>query len=238
MSTAKRIVVEMNFSLCTNFSPEFKWSKIRSHFKSKKTNIVETVTNDLIALIHDQYVDNKYIDSHILNKLIQITGSEYGFIGYIDGDILQTTSITNIAWNKASFDFFKSNMNHNLQFPISRRVFFGESILDKKPIFVNKYKISRNILPPGHPLIKRFLGFPVTSGDRVMYFVGLCNKLSNYNKSDLGMVKKVMGVHSLTSVIELKRDRSSPSPDLTHHPNNEENVQDYFNYKDTQSTHQ
>lgn len=197
----------MNFSLCVNFSPKFEWFK--DAFKSKKNGLVEAVTNDLVSLIKDKNVDNVYIDSHILNKLIQITGSEYGFIGYIDGDTLQTTCITNIAWNESSFEFFSKNVDSNLEFPIKRSVFFGQSILDKVPIIVNRYDESRRILPPGHPIIKRFIGYPVISGDCVKYFVGLCNKFEKYKKSDISMVRQIMGVHSLTSVIDLKRDRFS-----------------------------
>jgi uncharacterized membrane protein YgcG len=197
----------MNFSLCVNFSPKFEWFK--DAFKSKKKGLVEAVTNDLVSLIKDKNVDNVYIDSHILNKLIQITGSEYGFIGYIEGDKLQMTCITNIAWNESSFEFFSTNINSNLEFPITRRVFFGQSILDKVPIIVNKYNESRRILPPGHPIIKRFIGYPVTSCDCVKYFVGLCNKFEKYKQSDISMVRQIMGVHSLTSIIDLKRDRFS-----------------------------
>lgn len=49
----------------------------------------------------------------------------------------------------------------------------------------------------------------MTSGDCVKYFVGLCNKFEKYKQSDISMVRQIMGVHSLTSIIDLKRDRFS-----------------------------
>ena len=182
----------MNFgiTLCNNLD----CSKLK-FYKTKKDLTLE-VCKDLIDLINDKYVDNNYLDRHILNKCIQITNSEYGFIGKVENNKLYTKSITNIAWNDASYEFYIQNKNHDMIFDIDKTV-FGCSINEKSAKIINKYDNSRNILPKGHPKIKRFMGVPLLNKEKVIYFVGLCNKLKNYNRGDIKNINKILNVSSL-----------------------------------------
>jgi hypothetical protein len=41
------------------------------------------IMKDINLLLSDQNFDKNYICNHILNKLVQITNSEYGFLGKI-----------------------------------------------------------------------------------------------------------------------------------------------------------
>lgn len=184
----------MNVTLCNECTPNFNLNKIL--FCKSKKNLTLSLCNDLIKLIDDKDVDNAYIDRHILNKIIQITHSEYGFIGEVKGDKLYTKSITNIAWNNTSNDFYHQNKDHELVFDTDKTI-FGCSIKNSKPIIVNKYDYTRDVLPPGHPRVRRFLGFPLVKQGEIKYFVGVCNKLTKFNKSDIKSIKKILDVGSL-----------------------------------------
>ena len=179
------------------FCNTFQLPKISFKRNTKKTSLTLEVCEDLISLINDEYFDNVYLDSHILNKCIQITGSEYGFCGKIVGnEELHTKSITNIAWNESSFDFYKNNSNSPLIFKLNNTI-FGCSVEEQKPSIINKYDYNRKVLPKGHPKIKRFCGVPLLIKGDVVYFIGLCNKLTNFEKSDVKAVEEILKVYSL-----------------------------------------
>ena len=180
----------MSFTLCNSFTVDLN---IKNLFKNKKNNLTLEVCNDLIDLINDEHVDNNYIDRHILNKIIQITNSEYGFIGKVIGDKLHTKAITNIAWDEASYKFYMKNREHNMVFDTDKTI-FGCSVKEKKPKIFNKYDNNRKVLPKGHPRIKRFMGVPLINKGNVIYFVGVCNKLTNYNKTDVKNIQKILDV--------------------------------------------
>jgi len=183
----------MSFSLCSNLTIDFN---IKNLFKKSKRNLTLEICNDLIDLVNDTYVDNNYIDRHILNKIIQITNSEYGFIGKVIGDKIHTKAITNIAWNMTSNEFYHNNRQHNMVFDTDKTI-FGCSVKQKSPKIFNKYDNKRKILPKGHPKIKRFMGVPLLNKGEVIYFVGVCNKLTNYNKKDIINIQKILSVVSL-----------------------------------------
>lgn len=194
----------MNFALCTNF---FSFDILKIFFKCSKKNIIkkspiEEVVEEINELIENKDFDNEFLFCHILNKCIQITGSEYGFMGEImfdsehDQHYLQTYSITNIAWNHSSSQFFRKYIDNDLKFFNLRNTLFGKPFYTKKPNIVNSYDINRDILPSGHPKIKRFLGVPLVIQDKPIYIIGLCNKRSNYTKKDVKMIEKILSLAS------------------------------------------
>lgn len=186
--------MSLNLTLCNSCQPNLLF-KNNNLFKSKK-NLTLEICNDLMELMNDENVDNNYIDRHVLNKIIQISKSEYGFIGKIKENKLYAKSITNIAWNASSEEFYHNNRQHNMVFDLNKTI-FGCSIHEKKPYLINRYDNKRNILPKGHPKIKRFCGVPLIRKNKVLYFVGVCNKLKNYNKSDIKSIKQILNVFSL-----------------------------------------
>lgn len=194
----------MNFALCTNF---LTFDIFKVFFRCGRKSIVkkspvEEVIEEINELIENKEFDNEFLFCHILNKCIQITGSEYGFVGEIMYDskinthYLQTYSITNIAWNYSSAQFFRKYMDNDLKFTNLRNTLFGKPFYTQKPNIVNSYDINRNILPPGHPAIKRFLCVPLVIKGKTVYIIGLCNKRSNYTKKNSKMVEKVLGLAS------------------------------------------
>lgn len=70
----------------------------------------------------------------MLQVLLQVTNSEYGFIGEVlhDGqqEYLKTHAITNIAWNEQTKTFFEENAPNGLEFQ-NLKTLFGRVITDK-----------------------------------------------------------------------------------------------------------
>jgi len=169
--------------------------------KPKQKALLEEILKDINNLINNDEFDNQFLSTHLLNKCVQITKSEYGFLGMIkkkphtDEKYLKTLAITNIAWNLSSFEFFKKFIQHDLCFYNLHQTIFGCSILNQKATIINKYDTQRGVLPKGHPPVKRFLGVPIIKNGTVIAFIGLCNKLYDYSKKkDLNSIKEIMDI--------------------------------------------
>jgi len=187
--------MNINITFCGQLCETFN---IQNVFRRNKLKL-ETIIKDINTLLGDENFDKRHICVHILNKLIQITQSEYGFIGRIlfeNGNyVLYTYAITNIAWNAASHQFFMDYCNRSLKFE-NMETLFGESIVSGKYTIVNRYDSSRNVLPKGHPRVKRFMGVPMLFGTERICFLGVCNKLSKYTKKDVNNVRYIMNLLS------------------------------------------
>ncbi len=208
------MVLDVNLTLfenldCTNI--------FKNPFRKQpnKNDKVKEIIKDINILLENPEFNREYLCNHLLNKSCQLTGSEYGFIGVIRDaknrdpetntivceQYLKTLAITNIAWNASSFQFYKQFVNDTFEFTNLPKTIFGVSILNKKTKIINKYDTSRDVLPPGHPTIKRFLGVPIVINGQTMLYVGMCNKLGDYTKKDGKMIEKVLNIVAVTFYI-------------------------------------
>ncbi len=214
----------MNFSLCGSLCENLfltitcgnKKKKEKKEKKEKNGSMqnlnrnVRNIILDINALLVGPDFDRSYICNHILNKLIQITGSEYGFIGKIveeDGKpVLYTYAITNIAWNAASRKFFLDYENSTLRFD-NMNTLFGKVITSGEYKIVNEYDSTRCVQPIGHPFTKRFMGVPSLMGGKPVALLGVCNKLTKYTKKDVVNVSTTLDLLSYL-FIDLKPSSS------------------------------
>ncbi len=123
----------------------------------------------------------------LLDILLSITESEYGFIGEIfnkdDGaPFLKTHSITNIAWNeetRALYDKYTAEQGmefHNL------KTLFGQVMVTRKPVVSNDPANDPRSggLPPGHPAMTSFMGLPLFFNGQMVGMIGAANNPSGY----------------------------------------------------------
>ncbi|MCW6036542.1 PAS domain S-box protein [Spirulina subsalsa FACHB-351] len=138
----------------------------------------------------------------LLDGLLELTNSEYGFIGEIlfrgDGiahmeenflkirgvPYLQTHSITNIAWDTATEQFYQDNYEKGMEFS-NLQTLFGAVILTGKPVIANHAITDprRGGIPTGHPPLEAFLGIPFFKGPELIGMVGIANRPGGYNES-------------------------------------------------------
>ncbi|TFH71701.1 PAS domain S-box protein [Gammaproteobacteria bacterium LSUCC0112] len=123
----------------------------------------------------------------MLSHLLQMTSSEYGFIGEIlkdeNGDpFLKSHALTNIAWNEATRKLYEDNIKTGLSFT-NLRSLFGHVMTSGKAVMSNQpYSDPRRAgLPPGHPPLNAFLGLPIYSGHDLVGMIGIANRPGGYN---------------------------------------------------------
>jgi hypothetical protein len=122
---------------------------------------------DIIAKVQRAFFSSespKVVFGLLLQALLDLTESEYGFIGEVqyedDGTMfLQTHAITNIAWNQATQQFYQENIESGLKF-FNLHSLFGTVMTTKEPVISNDPKSDPRAcqVPEGHPPLNHFLG--------------------------------------------------------------------------------
>lgn len=131
----------------------------------------------------------RLVYSSLLETILELTHSEYGFIGDIqqekDGTpYLQTRAYTNIAWDEGSRKLLDSNPSGGVRF-YNMDNLIGAVIKTQKPVISNQpHRDSRSKgVPKGHPPLRHFLGIPFfdKEGD-FLGVVGVANKEGDTRK--------------------------------------------------------
>jgi PAS domain S-box-containing protein len=133
-------------------------------------------------------VDSRELYDGLLENLLDITDSEYGFIGELlydpDGTpYLKTHAITNIAWNQETLKFYEENAPQGLEFR-NLKTLFGTVITRAEAVISNDpdNDIRAGGRPEGHPPLNAFLGLPFFSGKEFIGMVGIANRPGGYDE--------------------------------------------------------
>ncbi len=151
------------------------------------------LTNKLLQAItkaQSEFIANadpRILFDGLLENLLEITESEYGFIGEVlrdpdDTPYLKTYALTNIAWNDETRKFYAENAPGGLEFR-NLKTLFGEVMTTEKPVISNDPNNDPRAggRPEGHPPLNAFLGLPFFSGKTFIGMVGMANRPGGYN---------------------------------------------------------
>lgn len=161
------------------------WDKTRALDDAQQLgNIIVRAQSHFIA--HEN--SNKAFDN-LLADILELTSSEYGFIGEVlrtaDGTpYLRTSAITNIAWDETSRRFFEEESPTGMEFT-NLRSLFGAVMTSCAPVIANEPATDprRSGLPDGHPALDAFLGIPIHYGTELVAILGLANRPGGYDES-------------------------------------------------------
>lgn len=144
----------------------------------------------VIADAQGQFItetDRRRAFDKLLNDVLKLTLSEYGFIGEVLHDnkgapYLKTYAITNIAWNADTNAFYKANAPKGLEF-YNLKTLFGAALTTGEVVIANTPYSDprRGGLPDGHPALNAFLGLPIHHGDKLVAMLGLANRPNGYD---------------------------------------------------------
>ncbi|SHK12119.1 diguanylate cyclase (GGDEF) domain-containing protein [Marinobacter antarcticus] len=147
--------------------------------------------------------------AQMLNDLLALTGSQFGFIGEVLHEnngtpFLRVGAITNIAWSPETQALYQEVERRGMVFDQL------DNILGK-PMVTGEIIISNNLatdprrggLPAGHPPIHTYIGIPVFSGHTHVGLIGLANRAEGYTRKladELAPLSQTLG-----NLIERKR---------------------------------
>lgn len=131
------------------------------------------------------------IAEHSMEKAIQLTQSNLGFVAFANED---ETVLTMHAWSHRVMDECRIK-DKPLVFPIESTGLWGEAVRQHKPIVVNDYPAENPLekgYPEGHVALHRVMSVPIFDNDRIVVVAGLANKAQHYNHSDVQQLTLLM----------------------------------------------
>ena len=136
--------------------------------------------------------------SGLLQRLLALTHSEYGFIGEVlqsaDGQpYLKIYAITDIAWDAASKAHLAEMAPKGMEFT-NLRTLIGAALTTGEPVFANQPATDprRGGLPPGHPSLDAFLGIPLHHEGAMVGLIGLANRPGGYERPLLDLLRPLL----------------------------------------------
>lgn len=150
-----------------------------------KENLFKAITQAQNSFLAEE--DTGKIFDHLLVALLELTGSEYGYIGEVfemyDGTrFLKTHAISNIAWNKETRQFYEENAPEGLEFR-NLNSLFGHVLTEEDVVIANEPGSDPRAggLPEGHPPLNAYLGLPFFTSGRLVGSAGISNRSGGYN---------------------------------------------------------
>lgn len=163
----------------------------RAAARSKTKPTIESLLLTAITRAQSQFVlsrDARTVFDGMLEALLNLTASEYGFIGEVfhddDGSpFLKTHAITNIAWNEETQQLYDENIEQGLEFR-NLNTLFGSVITTGSVVIANDPANDRRRggVPKGHPPLNTFLGLPFYHRDTLIGMVGIANREEGYEQ--------------------------------------------------------
>ena len=133
-------------------------------------------------------IEQEQLYESLLSSFIDLSESEYGFIGEIlpgpDGKpVLRIHAVTNMAWNEETRALYEEHRRSGMTFANLDNL-FGEVIRGGKMVIANDPENDerRGGLPPGHPALQAFMGIPVHFGDKLVGMIGVANREGGYDE--------------------------------------------------------
>lgn len=129
---------------------------------------------------------------------MDLTESEYGFIGEVLGDdegalYLRTFAITDVSWNDETRGLYENRQSEGMEFR-NHDTLFGAVLKSGEPVIANDPERDprRGGLPDGHPPLTAFLGVPLYLGDQLVGMFGIGNRAQGYDDELLTALEPVI----------------------------------------------
>ncbi len=162
----------------------------------------ESRLRSLVALLqHRARTTQEFLD-YALDEAIKLTDSTIGYI-YLYSE--SRTELTLNTWSKGVLDECDVvDMQTTCQ--LDKTGIWGEAIRQRKSIVINDFLAEHPLkkgTPPGHVKIKNFLTIPIFNEDQIVAVVGVANKTTDYDESDVLQLTLLMD--AVWKVTERKR---------------------------------
>lgn len=139
-----------------------------------------------------------HIFQALLDEILSLTDSEYGFIGQVcytsAGQIyLKTYAITDISWNEDTRAFYEEKKDEGLEF-FNLETLFGHTLKTAETVISNDpvNDPRANGTPQGHPPLDAYLGVPLMKGTELVGMIGIANRKEGYSHALVDFLKPVL----------------------------------------------
>ncbi len=181
----------------------------------------EAITRAQSEFIRDTDEDRRQAFDGLLADILELTHSEYGFIGEVlyhpEGlPYLKTYAISNIAWDDATRAFYAANAPRGMEFH-NLETLFGAALTSGGPVIANDPARDRRSggLPEGHPPLEAFLGIPIEHGGERVAMLGIANRPGGYDQSLVAFLQPLLvTLGQLTDAARIRRRHRADQEEL------------------------
>lgn len=132
----------------------------------------------------------EYLDA-ALDEAINLTDSKIGYIYYFDE---VTKEFTLNSWSKEVMSGCKI-MDPQTLYHLEKTGIWGEAVRQRKPILINDFTAFHPLkkgYPEGHVDLNKFLTVPVFDNEKIVAVVGVANKQTDYDDTDINQLSLMM----------------------------------------------
>ncbi len=119
-----------------------------------------------------------------MEEAVRLTQSDIGYLAFLNED---ETVLTMHAWSEKAMAECAIE-NKPLEYPVESTGLWGETVRQRKPIITNDYAAdnpAKKGAPEGHVRLTRHMNVPIFDGDRIVVVIGVGNKPTDYDESDV-----------------------------------------------------
>jgi len=181
--------------------------------------LLDAVTYIQRLYVHDRNSRDVF-DAGLL-RLLELTGSEYGFITElahtdVGEPFLRSLAISNISWDEASRTYYETALPVGLEFH-NRNSLFGTVMTTGQLLLTDdaaNHPAAAGV-PPGHPALVQFAGIPLRFAGSLVGVIGLANRPGGSTETLVTTLDPIVtALGNLISESRRDRDRSRARRDL------------------------
>ena len=139
-----------------------------------------------IQAAHIEEIDIRHSFDRMLECLLNLTDSEYGFLGEVlhtkeGSPYLVTHALTDISWDEETSQLYEANMVKGFEFH-NLNTLFGATLATSETVISNDPENDprRGGLPHGHPGMSSYLGVPIKHRGEMLGMLGIANRAGGY----------------------------------------------------------
>lgn len=153
--------------------------------RERQSRLLDLLRQALLEFMASQ--DVKTTSSLLLEGVLQLTDSAYGFLGEVqhgsEGQpALKYHALTGIAGNADTRALYEQARTTGMAFH-TLDTLFGTVLRAGETVIVNDpaQDLRGGPMPPGHPHLETFIGIPLRQGDQIIGMLGLANRPGGYD---------------------------------------------------------
>lgn len=134
----------------------------------------------------------------LLEELMFLSQSAFGLVGQVqrapDGHpFLRVHAMTDISWDAASRALYAQHAEEGMVFD-NLHSLVGAALVSGEPVISNDacHDPRAAGTPPGHPVLRTYLGLPIHAAGELVAMVGLANRSEGYSQADVQFLQPLL----------------------------------------------
>jgi PAS domain S-box-containing protein len=124
-----------------------------------------------------------------IDEVSQLTGSEVGFLHFVEGDQITLGLQT---WSTSALQLFSVPVREGAHLPMDQAGVWADAVRERHPMIQNDYASlpNRKGLPEGHAPIIREMVIPIIRNEKTVAVLGIGNRPKDYTQRDLEIAER------------------------------------------------